>query len=163
MVPTRMAMIGIHTHTTAGENRNIQLTPSSTPLGIGEFLIGKLLPYFLLGLGATLVCTIVAEVWLDVPLSGSVPALLTLSAAFLMPALGLGLLISAATKNQFVASQLALFSGFLPAFLLSGFLFEIDSMPEPIQWLTRIVAARYFVAGLQTLFLTGDVWPGPSP
>jgi ABC-2 type transport system permease protein len=119
----------------------------ATPLGIGEFLIGKLLPYFFLGLGATLVCAIVAELWLDVPLRGSVPALLVLTAAFLMPALGLGLLISAATKNQFVASQLALFSGFLPAFLLSGFLFEIDSMPEPIQWLTRVVAARYFVEG----------------
>ncbi|HEX6995124.1 MAG TPA: ABC transporter permease [Gammaproteobacteria bacterium] len=131
----------------------------ATPVGIGEFLIGKLLPYFGLGLGATLVCAIAAEAWLGVPLRGSVPALLALSAAFLMPALGLGLLISAATKNQFVASQLALFSGFLPAFLLSGFLFEIDSMPEPIQWLTRIVAARYYVAGLQTLFLTGDVWP----
>lgn len=131
----------------------------ATPVGIGEFLIGKLLPYFVLGLGATLLCAIAAEAWLDVPLRGSVPALLALSAAFLMPALGLGLLISAATKNQFVASQLALFSGFLPAFLLSGFLFEIDSMPEPIQWLTRIVAARYYVAGLQTLFLTGDVWP----
>jgi len=130
----------------------------ATPVGIAEFLIGKLLPYFGLGLGATLVCAIAAEVWLGVPLRGSVPALLALSAAFLMPALGLGLLISAATKNQFVASQLALFSGFLPAFLLSGFLFEIDSMPEPIQWLTRIVAARYYVAGLQTLFLTGDVW-----
>jgi len=131
----------------------------ATPLGIGEFLIGKLLPYFGLGLAATLVCAIVAETVLGVPLRGSVPALLVLSAAFLMPALGLGLLISAATKNQFVASQLAPFSGFLPAFLPSGFLFAIDSMPEPIQWLTRIVAARYFVAGLQTLFLTGDVWP----
>ena len=75
-----------------------------------------------------------------------------------MPALGQGLLISAATKNQFVASQLALFSGFLPALLLSGFLFEIESMPVPLQWLTRIVAARYFVEGLQALFLTGDVW-----
>ena len=131
----------------------------ATPLGIGEFLVGKLLPYFGLGLGATLVCAIAAQALLDVPLRGSLAALLVLSSAFLVPALGLGLLISAATKNQFVASQLALFSGFLPAFLLSGFLFEIDSMPEPIQWLTRIVAARYFVAGLQTLFLTGDVWP----
>ncbi|MFS8608597.1 MAG: ABC transporter permease, partial [Gammaproteobacteria bacterium] len=72
----------------------------ATPVGIGEFLIGKLLPYFGLGLGATLVCAIAAEAWLGVPLEGSVPALLALSAAFLMPALGLGLLISAATKNQ---------------------------------------------------------------
>src|SRR5690606_38600203 len=89
---------------------------------------------------------------------GSWPALLGLSAAFLVPALGQGLLISAAAKNQFVASQIALFSGFLPAFLLSGFLFEIDSMPAPIQWLTHVVAAKYFVAALKTLFLSGDVW-----
>lgn len=130
----------------------------ATPIGIGEFLVGKLLPYFLLGLAATLACTLTAEHVLGVPMRGSVAALLALAAAFLVPALGQGLLISAATKNQFVASQLALFSGFLPALLLSGFLFEIESMPVPLQWLTRIVAARYFVEGLQALFLTGDVW-----
>src|SRR5690606_23119584 len=130
----------------------------STPIGIGEFLVGKLMPYFLLGLIATLACALTAEHVLGVPMRGSVGALLVLAAAFLVPALGQGLLISAATKNQFVASQLALFSGFLPALLLSGFLFEIDSMPLPLQWLTRIVAARYFVESLQTLFLTGDVW-----
>jgi len=83
---------------------------------------------------------------------------LLLSAAFLVPALGQGLLISALTRNQFVASQIALLSGFLPAFLLSGFLFEIDSMPLLIRGLTHIVAARYFVASLQTVFLAGDVW-----
>jgi len=130
----------------------------ASPIGIGEFLVGKLAPYFVLGLGATLACALTAEHVLGVPMRGSVFALLALGSAFLVPALGLGLLISAATKNQFVASQLALFSGFLPALLLSGFLFEIESMPLPLQWLTRIVAARYFVESLQTLFLTGDVW-----
>ena len=69
-----------------------------------------------------------------------------------------GLVISAVTRNQFVASQLALFTGFLPAFLLSGFLFEIDSMPAPIRLLTYIVPARYFIVALQTVFLAGDVW-----
>ena len=131
----------------------------STPIGIVELLVGKLLPYFFLGLLATMACALTAEHWLGVPMRGSAAALVALAAAFLVPALGQGLLISAATKNQFVASQLALFSGFLPALLLSGFLFEIDSMPQPIQWLTHIVAARYFVESLQTLFLTGDVWP----
>lgn len=130
----------------------------ATPIGIIEFLAGKLLPYFFLGLAATAGCALIATAGLGVPFRGSWLALMTLSAAFLMPALGQGLLISAATKNQFVASQIALFSGFLPAFLLSGFLFEIDSMPLPLQWLTYGVAARYFVASLQTLFLTGDVW-----
>jgi ABC-2 type transport system permease protein len=130
----------------------------ATPIGIGEFLVGKLVPYFALGLFATVACAWTAQWLLGVPLRGSMPALLALSSAFLVPALGQGFLISAATKNQFVASQLALFSGFLPALLLSGFLFEIDSMPQPIRWLTYVVAARYFVESLQTLFLTGDVW-----
>src|SRR5690606_26063926 len=74
----------------------------STPVGIAEFLIGKLLPYFLLGLFATLACAWTANVVLDIPMRGSVLALLALAAAFLVPALGQGLLISAATKNQFV-------------------------------------------------------------
>src|SRR5919198_194597 len=78
---------------------------------------------------------------------------------FLVPSLGQGLLISAGTKNQFLASQLALLSGFLPAFLLSGFLFEIGSMPRVIQWLSAIVPARYLIPSLQTVFLAGDLWP----
>ncbi|MCC6143261.1 MAG: ABC transporter permease, partial [Candidatus Hydrogenedentes bacterium] len=73
-------------------------------------------------------------------------------------ALGQGLLISSAARNQFVAAQAALISGFLPAVLLSGFIFEIRSMPWPIQWLTHIVAARYLVTSMQTIFLVGDVW-----
>lgn len=131
----------------------------STPASIVEILVGKLMPYFVLGLIATLVCA-VAAVWVfGVPLRGSGLALLLLSAVFLVPALGQGLLISALARNQFVAAQVALISGFLPALLLSGFLFEIDSMPLVIRALTHIVAARYFVACLQTVFLSGDIWP----
>ncbi|MDB4976613.1 MAG: ybhS [Myxococcaceae bacterium] len=131
----------------------------ATPVSAAELLAGKLLPYFGLGLGSMVMCTVVA-VWLfGVPFRGSMLALLALSIAFLCPALAQGLLISAATKNQFVASQLALLTGFLPGFLLSGFLFEISSMPEPLQWLTLIVPSRYFVPSLQTVFLVGDVWP----
>jgi len=130
----------------------------STPVGIAELLAGKLAPYFVLGLAATVGCALVARFIFGIAFEGSWPALLVLSSVFLVPALGQGLLISAATKNQFVAAQIALFSGFLPALLLSGFLFEIDSMPEPLQWLTFVVPARYFVASLQTLFLTGDLW-----
>lgn len=130
----------------------------STPAAIAEILLGKLLPYFGLGLIATLGCATIALVLFDVPLRGSWLALLTLSCTFLIPALGQGLLISALARNQFVAAQAALMSGFLPAFLLSGFLFEIDSMPAPIRMLTYVVAARYFVPSLQTVFLAGDVW-----
>jgi len=130
----------------------------STPASILEILIGKLLPYFGLGLVATLVCATASVVWFDVPLRGSWFALLMLSGVFLVPALGQGLLISAVARNQFVAAQVALISGFLPALLLSGFLFEIDSMPLVIRALTHIVAARYFVACLQSVFLSGDIW-----
>lgn len=130
----------------------------STPASVLEILIGKLLPYFVLGMIATLGSAALATFIFDVPLRGSLLALLTLSAVFLIPALGQGLLISALTKNQFLASQIALFSGFLPAFLLSGFLFEIDAMPLPIQAITYLIPARYFVTSLQTVFLAGDVW-----
>ncbi len=123
-----------------------------------EILIGKLLPYFVLGMIATLGSAALAIFVFDVPLRGSLLALMTLSAVFLIPALGQGLLISTLTKNQFLASQIALFSGFLPAFLLSGFFFEIDAMPLPIQAITYLVPARYFVSSLQTVFLAGDVW-----
>ena len=131
----------------------------STPIGRTEILLGKLLPYFALGMGATVCCTILATTLFDVPLRGSWFALLSLSACFLVPALGQGLMISTLTKNQFVAAQAALFSGFLPAFMLSGFLYEIDSMPFILQMITRVIPASYFVANLQTVFLTGDIWP----
>jgi len=130
----------------------------STPAQIFEILVGKLVPYFTLGLIATVGCALLSVGFFGVPLRGSWGALLALSGAFLVPALGQGLLISALARNQFVAAQVAVFSGFLPAFLLSGFLFEIQSMPWPIRTLTLVVPARYFVAGLQTVFLAGDVW-----
>jgi ABC-2 type transport system permease protein len=78
--------------------------------------------------------------------------------AFLLSALGQGLLISTITKNQFVASQGALITAFLPAFLLSGFIFEIASMPWLVRQITRIIPARYLVTNLKTLFLVGDIW-----
>jgi ABC-2 type transport system permease protein len=77
---------------------------------------------------------------------------------FLVTALGMGLFISVLAKNQFIAGMIAIITTFLPAFLLSGFLFDIDSMPWVVQVITHIVAARYFVAILQSLFLAGDVW-----
>lgn len=131
----------------------------STPVSINEIILGKLLPYFVLGLCATLISALLGIHFFNVPLRGSWFALMALSSAFLLPALGQGLLISTLARNQFIAGQMALFSGFLPAFLLSGFLFEIESMPLPIRIITFMVPARYFVASLQTIFLAGDVWP----
>lgn len=131
----------------------------STPATMGEILISKLVPYFVLGLLTVLFCTFLAVFFLRVELVGSLWALMAISAAFLVPALGQGLLISTVSSNQFVASQLAVISGFLPAFLLSGFLFEIRSMPLLIQWITQVIPARYYVSSLQTVFLAGDIWP----
>lgn len=131
----------------------------ATPVTAAELLAGKILPYFVLGLLSMTLCVLLAVFVFQVPFRGSIFALYALSAAFLVPSLGQGLLISAATKNQFLASQLALLSGFLPAFLLSGFLFEINSMPRVIQWFTAIVPARYLIPSLQTVFLAGDIWP----
>ena len=131
----------------------------ATPVTAIELLIGKIFPYFVLGLAAMTLCVLLAFFLFGVPFRGSILALYALSATFLIPALGQGLLISAVTKNQFLASQLALISAFLPAFLLSGFLFEINSMPTVIQWVTYIVPARYLIPSLQTVFLAGDIWP----
>ncbi|MDR3087771.1 MAG: ABC transporter permease subunit [Azoarcus sp.] len=131
----------------------------STPASTLEILTGKLLPYFVLGLATSAVSVVLATGVFGVPLRGAVLTLLFLSAVFMIPALGQGLLISVLARNQFVAAQVALLTGFMPAFLLSGFLFEIDSMPAPVRAITYLVAARYFNTGLRTVFLTGDVWP----
>jgi len=130
-----------------------------TPIRIREILLGKLLPYFVLGMGGMLLSVAMAVWQFEVPLRGSFWLLLTASAVFMLVALAMGLLISTVARNQFVAGQVAILVTFLPAFILSGFIFDIGSMPAPIQVITHVVPARYFVAILQTLFLAGDVWP----
>ncbi|NMQ19566.1 ABC transporter permease [Candidatus Competibacter phosphatis] len=130
-----------------------------TPIRIGELLLGKLLPYFVLGMGGMLLSVAMARWQFGVPLAGSFWLLLATSTLFMLVALGMGLLISTVARNQFVAGQIAILVTFLPAFILSGFIFDIGSMPAPIQFITHVVPARYFVAILQTLFLAGDVWP----
>jgi ABC-2 type transport system permease protein len=129
----------------------------ATPAARWEILAGKIVPYLGLGMLAMAV-SVGAAVWLfAVPFRGSIAALVLLSLAYLATMLMLGLLISTKTRNQFVACQAALITGFLPAFELSGFVFEIDAMPAPIRLLTRVLPPRYFVSALQTIFLAGDV------
>jgi ABC-2 type transport system permease protein len=130
-----------------------------TPVQVGEILLGKLIPYFVLGMGSMAVSTAMAIFLFDVPFRGSFSALSCVSALFMLASLGMGLLISTVAKNQFVAGQIAIIVAFLPAFILSGFIFDIASMPQAVQWITHIVPARYFVASLQTLFLAGTIWP----
>jgi ABC-2 type transport system permease protein len=129
----------------------------ATPVRIQELVLGKLIPYFCLGLGSMAFCTLVAVGIFRVPLRGSLLSLGLITSAFLAGSLGIGLLVSTLSKSQFVASQIALVLGFLPALQLSGFLFEISSTPLPIQGLTYIFPARYLVQALQTIFLAGDI------
>lgn len=129
-----------------------------TRVAIREILFAKLVPYFLLGMGG-MAASVAIAVWLfAVPLMGSLWVLSGGAMLFLLAALGMGLLISSFARNQFVAGQVAIITTFLPAFILSGFVFDIGSMPAAVQAITRIVAARYFVSILQTVFLAGDVW-----
>ncbi len=130
----------------------------ATPVSMAEFVASKILPYYLLALASMTLCTVIAVTLFGLPFRGSLIALYLVASAFLMPALGLGLFISSAIKNQFVASQMALLVSFLPTFMLSGFLYEIPAMPVWLQALTYLVPARYLIPSLQTLFLTGDIW-----
>ena len=130
----------------------------ATPLRIPEMLAGKLIPYFVLGMSGMLF-TVALALWLfGVPLRGSFAVLLVASALFMLVALAMGLLISIVARNQFLAGQIAIIVTFLPAFILSGFIFDIGSMPLVVQVITHLVPARYFVTILQTLFLSGDIW-----
>lgn len=130
----------------------------STPVNIIEILIGKLVPYFVLGMSAMAMSVCIAIFFYNVPFRGSFLLLSLVSAVFLIDSLEMGLLISTLARNQFAASQAAIVSAFLPAFMLSGFIFEIASMPLPIRIVTSLLPARYFVSSLQTLFLVGNVW-----
>jgi ABC-2 type transport system permease protein len=130
----------------------------ATPLTRGQILIGKTLPYFLLAMVSMLVCVLTALLLFKLPLRGSFLTLGVVSAAFLVPALGQGLLISVTMRTQMAAAQLGLMTGYMPAMMLSGFLFDIRSMPAWLQAITLVIPARYMNVSLQTVFLAGDVW-----
>jgi ABC-2 type transport system permease protein len=127
----------------------------STPVSAMEIMLGKLAPYFVLGMIDTAMSAAIAIYWFDVPFRGSFVTLAVASAMFMVVVLSLGFFISVLAKSQFAASQIALLITFLPAFLLSGFLFSIDQMPIVLQWLTRILPARYYVSVLKNIFLKG--------
>jgi ABC-2 type transport system permease protein len=103
-------------------------------------------------------CLIAAKLLFHVPFRGSVLVLISASMLYLLVALAIGLLISSGLKSQFVASQVALLVTFLPAVMLSGFIFDLRSMPAAVRVITYIVPARYYVTLLQTVFLAGDIW-----
>ncbi len=129
-----------------------------TSVTMTEVLLGKIIAYFTLGTGGMLL-TVAMAVWLfGVPLRGSFWLLWACASLFLLAALGMGLAISTLARNQFVAGQIAIIGTFLPAFLLSGFIFDIASMPPVVQFITHLIVARYFVSIVQTLFMAGNVW-----
>lgn len=134
-----------------------------TPVRADEILLGKLIPYFALGLTGLLLCIVGSKFLFHVPLRGSVSILIGVSMLYLLVALGIGLVVSSVTKSQFIASQIALLVTFLPAMMLSGFIFDLNSMPAAVRVITYVLPARYYVALLQTLFLSGDVWSVIAP
>jgi ABC-2 type transport system permease protein len=128
-----------------------------TPMRAGEFLVSKFLPYFGLGMIGFVLCFLAGQFLFHVPLCGSLCLLCLASMIYLLVALGIGLLISTLVKSQFLASQLAMLLTFLPAMMLSGFLYDLRSMPVFIQGITYALPARYAVTLMQTLYLAGDV------
>jgi ABC-2 type transport system permease protein len=127
----------------------------STPVKPGELILGKLIPYFAIGMCDVLLAVLMGEFVFHVPLRGNVALLFGISTIFLTGALAMGILISIVTKSQLLSSQVAVVATFLPAFLLSGFIFTIANMPRAIQMVTYLIPARYFVAILKGIYLKG--------
>jgi len=135
----------------------------STPVRPAELILGKLLPYVAVGLFNMVIAVLMTVFLFHVPLRGSVPLLFGVGAVFVVGTLAQGILISTLARQQLLASQLAMVATFLPAFLLSGFAFAIANMPLPVQAITYLVPARYFVALVKGIFLRGvgldTLWP----
>jgi len=127
----------------------------STPVKGRELILGKLLPYFAIGMLDVLLAVLMGEFLFQVPLRGTAALLFGMAAVFLAGALSLGMVISIVTKSQLLASQLAMVLTFLPSFLLSGFMYAVSNMPRPIQVMTHLIPARYFVALLKGIYLKG--------
>jgi len=135
----------------------------STPVRRSELILGKLAPYFVIGMVDMLLSVLAGRFLFEVPIRGNLLLLFGVSAIYLIGALSLGIFISALAKNQLLASQAAFVATFLPAFLLSGFMFDIGNMPKALQLVTYLIPARYFVTFLRGLYLRGtgiaQLWP----
>jgi ABC-2 type transport system permease protein len=129
-----------------------------TPVRAGEILLSKVLPYLGLGIFGLVLCMLAAKFLFQVPFRGSLWVLSVGSLLYLLVTLGLGLFISSTVKAQFVASLITVVVAFLPAVFLSGFIFDLNSLPVAVRFVTDVFPARYYVALLQTVLLVGDVW-----
>ena len=128
---------------------------AATPVTRLEVVLGKLLPYLGIGVVDVVVSSVLGVLWFGVPFRGSPALLMALSLAFLTGALGLGMFISAVTRSQVLATQIAMITTFLPSFLISGFMYAIDVMPRALQAVTYVVPARYFLVVTRGIFLKG--------
>jgi len=127
----------------------------STPLRGPELIIGKVIPYFIIGMADVAIAVSMGKWIFNVPIVGNAGLLFAMSALFLTGALFFGMSLSIILKSQVLASQIAIVAGFLPTLILSGFVFAIENMPIPIQWITFIVPARYFISILRGIYLKG--------
>lgn len=129
----------------------------STRITRAELLLSKIIPYFTIGMGTQIFCLLFAIIVFDVPFRGSFWVFLVVGSLFMLNALGQGLLMSTVMRNQFNAAQLTLVTAFLPAVMLSGFIFEIDSMPALVRGITYILPPRYYVSAMHTMCLAGNI------
>jgi ABC-2 type transport system permease protein len=127
----------------------------STPVTGRELILGKLLPYFTIGMVDMVLAVLMGQFLFHVPLRGSVVLLFVSASIFLAGTMAFGILISVIAKNQLLANQMAMVLTFVPSFLLSGFVFPIGNMPTVIQWITYLVPARYFITLLKAIYLKG--------
>jgi ABC-2 type transport system permease protein len=128
----------------------------ATPVGRVELILGKLMPYFVLGLMQVLLVLVVGVYLFEVPLRGSVALIFVSASVFLLAELAFGLVISIVTRSQMVAAQVAAISTFLPALILSDFLFPIDNMPPPLRVVSSLLPPRYLVHALRAIMLRGN-------
>jgi len=125
-----------------------------TPIRITEMVMGKTIPFMLIGYVIVCLITVVGTLWFGVPIRGNLGVLMALSGLYMLSALGLGMLVSSLAHTQQQAMMLAMFF-IIPQILLSGFIFPIESMPEVLQWLTLVIPARYFLIIIRGVFLKG--------
>lgn len=130
-----------------------------TPMGVLELILAKVIPYFCLSFIGMASCLAVSRIFYDLPLRGSLVILLGVSMLYILVALGLGIVISAVTKNQFLACQVSMLVSFLPSVMLSGFIFDLHSEPMLIRLVSRFFPATYYLQLLRSLCLTGNYWP----
>lgn len=130
-----------------------------SPVRPNEILLAKIIPYFVVGMLGLGMCLLAARFLFEVPMYGSLLIVLVSSMLYLLVALGLGLLISSVTRNQFLASQVALITSFMPALMLSGFFFDLRNVPTVIHLIGNALPATYFMELIRTLFLAGNIWP----